>query len=158
MPDAICQAVAYDPSSGQFTWKTTRFIGKQAGSRHKKNGYVTVTYMGKQYYTHRLAWRLVHGYWPTYIDHINGDRADNRITNLREVYKQENHRNMKCFNNSTSKIPGVSFHKQHSKWRAYITVNSRQQSLGCFDTFEAAITARKQAEQHHGFHKNHGRK
>lgn len=157
MPDLICQAVAYDPQSGQFTWLTTRFAGKPAGNVHKRLGYVVITFLGRQYYAHRLAWRILYGYWPDFIDHINGDRADNRSSNLREVPKQENHRNMKCFSNSSTKVPGVSRHAQTSKWRAYITINRKQQSLGCFDTFEEAVSVRKRAEHAHGFHKNHGR-
>ena len=157
MESNVWDALNYDSISGKFLWKTTRFVGKVAGGLHKKLGYIVIGFKGKRYYAHRVAWRIVYGYWPDFIDHINGDRADNRISNLREVPKQDNHRNMKCFSNSTSKVPGVSFHKQVSKWRAYITVDTKQQSLGCFDTFEDAVAARKLAEQVHGFHKNHGR-
>ena len=157
MVNDVCDALNYDPVSGVFTWKTTRFNGKVAGCLHKKLGYLVIGFRSKHYYAHRLAWRITNGYWPDFIDHINGDRADNRISNLREVPKQDNHRNMKCFSNSTTKVPGVSFHKQTSKWRAYITVDTKQRSLGCFDAFEDAVAARKQAEQTHGFHKNHGR-
>lgn len=100
---------------------------------------------------------MVHGVWPDFIDHINGDKADNRITNLRSIVKQENHRNMKRFSSSSTGVTGVTRHHQTNKWRAYITVNQKQLSLGCFERIDDAIAARKAAEAAHGFHPNHGR-
>lgn len=145
----ISDALAYDPLSGSFTWLLGKAKGKLAGSPHKHTGYVVIKHMGKPYYAHRLAWYLTTGHWPLYIDHQNGVKTDNRLSNLREVSKRENHRNMKCFSTSTTKITGVSRHKQTNKWRAYITVNSKHISLGCFESFEAACLARKQAETSH---------
>lgn len=158
MPNSIKDAVHYDPITGKFTWLPgQRYAGKEAGSLHNILGYVRITLKGKSVYAHRLAWFIVHGHWPEYIDHINGVRNDNRIVNLREVPKQVNHKNMKCYSSSSTKVTGVCWHKQSSKWRAYITLDKKQAPLGCFDSFEDAVQARKDAEVLHQYHANHGR-
>ena len=148
----------YCPNSGEFSW-VSRIDGsrKPAGSINKKLGYIQVGVNGKVHYAHRLAWMMHYGYSPSFIDHINGNRADNRICNLREVTKKENHRNMACFSNSATKVTGVCWIAQLKKWRAYITVNGKNLHLGCFPEFNEAVAARKSAEISYQFHPNHGR-
>jgi hypothetical protein len=97
-----------------------------------------------------------YGVWPTQlIDHINGDRADNRIVNLRQTTQSENMRNRRKSTNNTSGYVGV--YKVGAKWRARISVDSKNMNLGIYDTIEQAVQARKQAEIDYGYHENHGR-
>lgn len=81
-----------------------------------------------------------------YVDHINGDVLDNRKCNLREVTPQQNNFNMTNKGQGDNQRKGVSYRKDRGKWRAYITVNSKQITLGCFNTEEEAIQAREEAE------------
>ena len=75
------------PATGTLT-KGNLKVGTRSYS-----GYLKCTFKRKEYYVHRICWYLHHGYWPTQIDHINHDRADNRIENLREVNSQQNNMN-----------------------------------------------------------------
>lgn len=126
--------------------------GQEAGALSGR-GYRNIRIEGKYYLAHRLIWKLLYGEDPEEIDHINGNRSDNRITNLRSVCHYENMRNRKRGSDNTSGVMGVSWHKVNSKWRARIG----EELLGDFDKFEDAVAARKQAEKELGYHPNHGR-
>jgi hypothetical protein len=90
------------------------------------------------YQAHRLAWFLFYGEWPIYeIDHINGDKTDNRIINLRDVPDRINAQNMGIHRNGH--LPGVS--KVGKKWRASIQIGKKQTHLGMFSTQEEAYRA-----------------
>lgn len=122
-------------------------------------GYRVVKIDWKQYYAHRLIFAHHHGRWPAdQLDHIDGDRLNNRIQNLREVSNAENCRNQRMAISNTSGITGVTWHKVTGKWAATIRSNYRQIHIGLFKRFEDAVAARRQAEIDHGFHPNHGRK
>lgn len=95
-----------------------------------------------------------YGNWPQHIDHINGDRLDNRIENLREVDRAENMKNMRMPADNTSGFVGVTRH--YEKWKAQITVNGKHIYLGRFDHKKDAIAARIAANRKFGFHENHG--
>lgn len=151
----------YNPESGLFTWKVRRgsraMPGKRAGSV-LWNGYRAINVDGCHLREHRLAWLLVHGSLPVEdIDHVNGQRSDNRLCNLRSVSRQENCRNLARRSDNSSGVPGVSFHKKLGKWRSYISTDGKQINLGVFESLAGAIDARKAAEVKLGFHKNHGR-
>lgn len=144
--------VSYDPDTGLFTWLTYRGrranAGSIAGTRTHKSGYVYIIIMGKRYAAHRLAWFMTFGSWPPHdIDHINGVRDDNRISNLREATRQENCRNSNVSKNNTSGCVGVKYLKRNKKWTAQITVNYTRLYLGIFSLKADAIAARKLAEQ-----------
>lgn len=133
-------------------------VSKPAGCIHKINGYRVIRIGGKLQFSHRLIWLYVHGEFPEdQIDHINGERSDNRIENLRAVTDRENSRNKSKYTNNTSGTTGVSWEKQEGKWHAIIRVDGRQKHLGFFDDIDEAIAARKAAEVVWGFHENHGR-
>lgn len=119
-------------------------------------GYTAIQIDGKQYQAHRIIWKLVHGTEPKQIDHINGDRSDNRIENLREVNGTQNARNMKLRTCNTVGCHGV--YKHGGRWRAVITLGGKKKHLGVFDSTKEAIAARKAAERKYGFHENHGSK
>ncbi|MDE2436463.1 MAG: HNH endonuclease [Sphingomonadales bacterium] len=123
------------------------------------HGYIQVGFAGCRYMAHRIAWAIYHGAWPEdQIDHINQDRTDNRILNLRSVSQTENSRNAKMPKNNTSGFTGIGWHKRDQKWAAYICCDGRQRSLGCFHDLNDAIAVRKAAERAANFHVNHGRK
>jgi len=157
------EALHYNPDTGVFTWVNlspyarSAKIGDVAGYLDKKDGYMRIKVKGKQYLSHRLAWFYAHGVWPKHeVDHVNHDRADNRIVNLREVTRLENMRNASQYKTNTSGVTGVYWHKPTEKWQASIAVEGKLLYLGLdVDKFEA-ICARKSAENRYNFHSNHG--
>jgi hypothetical protein len=106
---------------------------------------------------HRVAWAVYHGQWPDgQIDHIDGNRLNNRIENLRDVSASQNRKNTKKRKDNTSGIVGVCFDKQTGKWIAKINVSGSNKTLGRYSDIEEATLARKSAEIKYGFHANHG--
>lgn len=143
-------------SDGSFKSWNTRFSGKVAGSQNGQ-GYRQVDLDGKVYLAHRIIWTLVNGdIGAEDIDHLNGDRSDNRIENLRVVSRSVNLRNSARIKPSQLGICGVSVHKATGKYRAYVGVNGKQIHLGFFDDLDAAIEAREEANSTYGFTKRHG--
>lgn len=147
----------YDPETGLFTWRprpcwakdslrwNKRYAGTTAGSPNK-DGYVHIKIDGRLYGAHRLAWLIVHGTLSAAeIDHRNGDRADNRISNLREATRRQQMHNLKRPATNTSGFKGASFHKRAGRWAANIHHGGRARHLGYFDTVEAAHAAYVQA-------------
>ena len=154
------QRLNYDPDTGVFTWLNNhikKFVGSKAGCPNGPNGYVRITIGLTPYFAHKLAWLYVYGGWPKeQLDHINHDKIDNRIANLREVSNRQNHLNKPLSKNSSTGFLGVSFHKRANKYEARIKVNGKSLYLGSFTTPEEAYAARKSADCKHGFHPNHG--
>ena len=139
----------YDPATGIFTRKVRTSnsvkVGDIAGSIDS-GGYLRLRLQSRLYHAHRLAWLYVYNSWPEdQLDHINRNRSDNRISNLREVTNKQNHQNKSKPSNNTSGHPGVVWHKQHSKWRAKIT-HYKDIHLGYFASLEEAVAARKAGE------------
>lgn len=129
----------YDPGTGKFYWK------QEAGTL-PSNGYRYITVQGKMMLAHRIAWFMFYGVRPIgLIDHINGDRRDNRIENLRIATYSQNAANAKRHSRNTSGLKGASQvvkkGKRTSRWQSSITYQRRQISLGYFDTKEEAHAA-----------------
>lgn len=141
--------VEYFPDTGIFRWRASRqrvLVGGVAGSIDSK-GYLRIGVEGKVYAAHRLAWLYVHGVWPSdQIDHINRDKIDNRIANLREATPTENNRNQNKSRKNTSGHVGVSWSKAKQKWHAQICYLRKLIHLGYFTELEDAIAARAKAE------------
>ena len=106
-----------------------------------KNGYA-VTAQGK-YYMHRLVNNTPPG---MQTDHINGDKLDNRSSNLRTVTPTANGRNRDKNKNNTSGYKGITWVKSRKKWLAHIKVNYKLVNLGRFERIEDAILSRRNAE------------
>ncbi len=133
------EVLSYDPETGLF-------IRLRNGSAVSllNQGYLVASIDGKQYKAHRLAWLYVHGFFPDGdIDHINRDRADNRLSNLRVTTRALNHQNSTS-TRSASGVRGVS--RLGNYWRAAIAVNGKDYYLGKFATISEAAAARAQAE------------
>ncbi len=122
------------------------------------SGYKAIALMGVAFLAHRAAWALHYGQWPCgQIDHINGDRQDNRIINLRVVDQIGNSRNAARPRTNKTGVPGVFYEARAKRWKAYIGVNRKRVDLGSHPSLESAVRARKNAEIKFGFHPNHGR-
>lgn len=146
--DYVRRHLNYDELTGIFTWNLPgrgRQLGKPLGSP-QGNGYLSIRVQGVLCLAHRLAWLYVNGTWPEkHIDHINGNRADNSIANLRDVSQTENNQNIqKAQQNSASGYLGVREHK--GRFHANIGVNSKSVYLGTFETAELASEAYQKAK------------
>ena len=133
---------AYCPLSGRLVWRPAnrRMAGRLAGSITK--GSVRVNCEGKTYGAHRIIWLLAYGTWPTLsIDHINGNPADNRLSNLREATHSENVWNSRRRSSNSSGYKGVSFDKSSGKWQARIMRNYFRVHIGLFDSPQLAYEA-----------------
>jgi hypothetical protein len=159
-PEKIKDLLKYDPDTGIFTWigkSATRAnrtkVGSQAGSL-AQNGYTIISIFGNRILAHRLAWFFVYNKFPDkHIDHINGNRNDNRIENLRDISHKINCQNKKApSSNNKSGYLGVHFSKVSNKWTSQITINRKCKSLGLFKTPEEAYAAylRAKREIHEG--------
>jgi len=134
----------YDETTGVFTRTKDKGRGKKgqrAGTIHSK-GYEVIRIDDKLYKSHRLAWLYVYGKWPDQIDHINGDRKDNRICNLRLTSSAENMQNRHKPNpRNTSGHKGVGWYKPLCKWRVKIMKDYKTIHLGYYKNLDDAIKA-----------------
>lgn len=146
------------PTLNSHSSWNSRYAGKEAFLFIDSAGYHVGSIHNRRYKAHRVLWLMATGQWPiNQIDHINGDRADNRLANLRAVSNTDNARNKCRPATNTSGVVGVFWNKKCSKWRALIQANGQLKHLGLFDNFDDAVDARKIAEIELGYHPNHGR-
>jgi len=168
LPDQsyLLERLDYNLETGVLTWRAKKaarfgwnklYSGNPAFNTVNHHGYCVGKLDCVEYSAHRIIWKLVYGQDPEYIDHINGNPADNRLSNLRNVSIVNNNRNTALPSNNKSGVIGVSFFKKHGAWRADIYVAGKQKHLGRFSSFEDAVAARKAAEREYGYHPNHGR-
>ena len=147
----------YDAVTGYFYWLVDRGSvkkGQKAGYLHGK-GYWIIKVNGVKYSAHRLAWLYSHGAWPElHIDHIDGNKLNNRIENLRDSNPSSNAKNMSLSKANKSGYNGVCF--KENRWRSEITVDGVLISLGSFKLIEDAIKERKKADIKYGFSERHG--
>lgn len=153
---------SYDPETGEF--KRIRFINNQGvtyeresnvRSKHQ-SGYYMAVILGKRIRVHHLIFLYMMGELPDEVDHINGDRTDNRWVNLRRVERIENQRNQGLRADSVSGHIGVYWYPPLSKYQSQITLRGQRIHLGYYSTLAEAVMVRKGAEQLLGYHRNHG--
>lgn len=122
-----------------------------------KNGYVSIGANWIKAYAHRIVWFMHYGEIQKGfdIDHINHDRTDNRIENLRLVSRSENLKNKGKVLSSSGEM-GVYWNERAKKWEAALNVNGKKKYLGLFDTVDDARNARVKADRVYGYHENHG--
>ena len=142
--ERLKELLRYEPDTGLFFWRKNKGgwgkLDRPAGGTNGE-GYRQIGIDRRYYYVHRLAWLYVHGAFPANcIDHINGDRSDNRIANLRAVTVQENNFNVKAVR-AASGLVGAYWEKRTKKWMASIKARGRRTTLGRFATPEAAHEA-----------------
>ena len=143
MIDFDDEGLAYDPDTGVFT--RTTVLGKEADA---SDGYVRIKIGGKTWMAHRLAWIYKYGSIPEgyQIDHINGVRHDNRISNLRLATQAQQCQNRKKRSNNTSGHVGVTFNKALQAWAARVNVDGERIHLGYFASLEEAVRVREEAK------------
>lgn len=158
--ERLKELLLYNKHTGKFTWasKPNRriSIGSEAGNVSGYR-YRVIRIDGKTNLAHRLAWLYETGSFPDHdIDHINHDRSDNRICNLRAATRAENCRNRGYSPRNTSGHIGVAYDKARDKWTSRLFFNGKQVHFGRHETKSNAVCARKNAEKEYGFHENHG--
>ena len=151
--DEVRRLLHYDQETGVLRWKQDMTTWTRAGSEAgviQMGKYRRVGIRGRYYMAHRLAWLIVTGMWPTHeIDHINGNKADNRWVNLRAATTTQNRRNTRHQNRSG--LIGASYHAGSGRYRAQIRVDGRRIFLGWFQTAKEASAAYVAAAiRHHG--------
>ncbi len=141
--ERLREVLDYFPETGVFRWKIARpgiAVGAVAG-RVNGQGYRQICIDGRRYQAHRFTWLYVHDRWPmAEIDHINGIRDDNRLTNLREASRSDNTQNLRraqCNN----KVGLLGVTKSLGKFQAQIKVGGKKLYLGTFETAELAYAA-----------------
>lgn len=160
------QRLRYEPETGKLYWRPCPGRNASWNAQHAdREAFVNVHCQGYRagrldyvaYFAHRVIWAMCYGEDPEgQIDHVDHDRMNNRLENLRVVSHQENHRNTSRKRNNTSGQNGVSWFAATSRWSAYIMVDGRKKHLGYFADKQDAIAARRAAEARYGFHANHG--
>lgn len=153
----------YDPETGVLTRRIDVHSGRGsergggkiqcragdvAGRVNEKTGYLECRADGPIYRTHRIIWVWWYGYFPEHdIDHIDRDKTNNRISNLREVTRSCNVKNRDVLVNNVSGVTGVCYSPVERKWKATITDNKERKHLGTFKTKLEAVMARHKAEK-----------
>jgi len=149
--DYLRRVLRYDMDTGEFVWLLALSRNVEAGSKAgclRQDGYRVICVGRRRYPEHRLAWLYVHGEWPPDdIDHINGDRADNRLANLRLATRTMNNGNSKRRTDNTSGHKGVYWNAQRGKWQAKIRRKGVEKHLGLFDDKAAAAAAYRRAAE-----------
>lgn len=142
----LVKLLAYNPSNGFFTWKQDRGrirLGATAGAL-RKDGYLQITIDHKLYLAHRLAWFYITGEWPiNQIDHVNRNKSDNRLCNLRLATNKQNGENLPLLCVNVSGYRGVSWDAPRNKWKAQIKHHGKNIFIGRFDALIDAANAAK---------------
>lgn len=171
--EEIHRKLEYNSETGDLTWKfveprngfdrryNNTFAGKVAGTLKKgknKFGYKEIHIKKKIISNHKLAWYFYYGEWPDKeIDHINHDRSDNRIENLRLVDRTAQNQSACRRKDNKSGHTGVYWNKRENKWLATIQCNKKTYRIGRFENLEDAVEARLKKAKELGFSETHGK-
>ncbi len=161
--DYLREFYRYEPETGLFY--RTHYIDNQGRKYEREtivkaishSGYLVVTFKKKLVKVHHLIYLYMTGNYPDrYVDHIDGDRVNNKWSNLRLVHKVDNQRNQGVQQRNKTGRTGVYWYPPLNKYHAQITTCGKKHHLGYFSEFEDAVKARRKAEERLGFHINHG--
>lgn len=166
-PETLRQLLRYEPETGKLFWKerpmemfadskrgaktqcdtwNSRHAGKEAFTNTSKYGYRRGIVLNQNHQAHRVIWAIAYGEWPAQdVDHINRNRADNRLSNLRLASRSENLSNIGARAGGTSSFLGVSWSAANKGWIAQMRWKKRHFYLGTFSTEEAAARAYDEA-------------
>ena len=133
----LCQKLLQETFSygdGNLFWKrpTGRRISVGQIAGRTNHGYKAIGFMGREYMAHRLIFMFHHGYLPIEVDHIDGNKMNNRIENLRPATHSENLKNQKIKINNVSGLKNVGWARREQKWRVRLTVNGKDKHIGYF--------------------------
>lgn len=149
--ERLKQLLHYNPETGVFVWRVDKGrakAGSVAGTLSR--GYVRIKIDNGLYFAHRLAWLHTHGVLPNqYLDHINQNRSDNRMANLRDATSLDNNRNTRSRSGSSSRWLGVMWYKRNKKWGTQIRVNGKQKYFGLFECESTAAMVYNEAALEH---------
>ena len=144
----VRQRIELDPITGRLYWRyspclpqrwNSRWAGKPALSSFSQ-GYLSGSLLNRKTYAHRVVFALYYGRWPVgEVDHIDGNRANNHPSNLREATKRQNQLNSRSRDGSTSRYRCV--YRQNGKWRVQANVDGRKVHVGVFDDESEAAAA-----------------
>jgi hypothetical protein len=171
-PDELRNIVEYSPETGKIFWRerpvsyfcdarsakswNSKHAGKEAFTTLDGAGYLYGRVNRIALAAHRVAFAMVNGRWPnTHVDHLNRNKSDHRISNLREASPEINGKNCKRRSDNKTGVTGVV--RDGEIYRAEICSAGKRFSLGKFQSIEHAAIARRAAEKVLGFHENHGR-
>lgn len=148
MRELFAEFLRYEPKSGKLFWRKKPArktnVGSETGRFLHHSGYLCIGFKGRKYWSHRVAWLLHYGAWPKdQIDHIDGNKINNRIENLRDVSQRENHSNYASHRDG--RLVGTTFHKLAKKWQAQIHYKGQRKYLGIFATEKLASRAYQKA-------------
>jgi hypothetical protein len=146
--------------NGILYWKkqtsTRTPIGSKAGKIDTK-GYLIIGLNYKKYKAHRIIFLMFNGYLPATIDHIDGNRLNNKIENLREVTVSQNMQNSKTYKSSKSGIKGVSWEKDRNKWKVQVMLDGKNRVVRNLESLELAqLVAQELRNKYHGEFANNG--
>ena len=152
MLDKAALSEIFDYKDGELFWQKT---GKKAGTLHH-TGYTQICVDYKLYNAHRLVFMLHHGWLPEVIDHIDGNRSNNQIDNLRPASWSQNLQNMKLRPTNKSGCKNVSWCKRKQKWSVQLSICGKQTNLGRFNDLEFAdlVATEARAKYHGAFARN----
>jgi hypothetical protein len=149
MSKTVIDDIRYDPDTGFMWWKKTgkgRKVDTPIGTVGSQ-GYRNVTLAGKQYKAHHVVWFIHHGFWPEELDHINRDKDDNRIENLRLADRSLQNHN-RAMPPPSSGMVGANWNKRKQKYKSAIRVGGLNKHLGYFNCPTAAHLAYTREKQH----------
>ena len=149
----------FNYDEGKLLWKVARSnfiqIGDEAGTKHPQ-GYRQIHIDGKRYLRHRLVYMMFNGFIPEQIDHIDGNKVNDCIENLRPTNWQTNAFNSKTPKNNRSGVKNVDWYKAMKKWRVKLTVNKKPKTIGFYEDLELAdLVASMAREKYHGVFAKH---
>jgi hypothetical protein len=171
--EIAAKLLRYEPETGKLFWRwrpaemftrrrcwltwNTRYADREAFTSTNVQGYRQGRIAPMMLKAHRVAWLLTYGEWPeTGIDHVDGNRLNNRIENLRLAPQRVNAKNAKLSRSNTSGCTGVNWIQRERKWRAHAKVDGHDIHLGYFSNFDDAVAARREANMLYGFTERHG--